>query len=124
MSVEMKSFVTCHRWKIQPVSGDRITDILENVDGFNKPVTFALEQNYPNPFNPSTTISFSLPEGAFTELKIFNVLGEEVATLVSDMLSPGVYKYEWSASRLASGIYLYSLRSGDYIQTKKLMLMK
>ena len=109
---------------IHPVSGDRITDVPKSADGINIVETFVLEQNYPNPFNPSTTISFSLPEGAFTELKIYNALGEEVATLVSDQLSPGIYNYEWNAAKLASGIYLYNLRSGDYVQTKKLMLMK
>jgi 5'-nucleotidase len=119
----LSEYIT-NRGVIHPDWGDRITDTRENNEGMAVPEAFVLEQNYPNPFNPSTTISFSIKENAFTELKIYNTLGEEIATLVSNKLSPGIYKYEWNAVNLASGIYLYSLRSGDYIQTKKLMLMK
>jgi hypothetical protein len=83
-----------------------------------------LHQNYANPFNPSTTIQFDLPKTSNVTLKIFNILGEEVATLASDRLSTGSYSYEWDASNLASGLYLYRLEAGDYVETKKMVLMR
>jgi hypothetical protein len=86
--------------------------------------SFELYQNYPNPFNPSTTIEFDLPKSGEVSLKVFNILGEEVATLVSERLSTGSYSYEWDASNLASGIYLYRLQAGDYVETRKMVLMR
>jgi len=83
-----------------------------------------LHQNYPNPFNPSTTIEFNIPKTGEVTLKVFNILGEEVATLISDRLSAGSYSYEWDASSLVSGVYLYRLQAGDYIETRKMILMK
>ena len=91
------------------------------------PDQFVLYQNYPNPFNPSTTIEFDLPKATHVSLKIYNILGEEVITLVSDKLSAGSYSYEWDASRSAgmtSGVYLYRLQAGDYVVTRKMILMK
>ena len=88
------------------------------------PENYNLSQNYPNPFNPSTTIEFDLPKSSEVSLKIFNILGEEVATLVSDRLSTGSYSYEWDASNLASGVYLYRLQAGNYVETKKMVLMR
>jgi hypothetical protein len=85
---------------------------------------FKLNQNYPNPFNPSTTIEFDLPKTSKVTLKLFNILGEEVATLVSDKLSAGSYSYEWDASHLASGEYLYRLQAGDYVETRKMVLIR
>jgi len=101
----------------------------------SRPVAFELNQNYPNPFNPSTTIKFTLPSprdgGAAlpTNLKIYNVLGEVVRTLVDEPMAPGVHHEVWDGtddqgSRVASGIYFYRLRSGDFVQTKKMVLMK
>jgi parallel beta-helix repeat protein len=86
--------------------------------------TYHLDQNFPNPFNPSTTIEFDLPKTSEVTLKIFNILGEEVTTLVSDRLSAGSYSYEWDASNLASGVYLYRLEAEGYVETKKMILMK
>jgi GMP synthase-like glutamine amidotransferase len=88
------------------------------------PTKIILSQNYPNPFNPSTTIEFNLPKTSKITLKIFNILGEEVTTLVSDRLSTGSYSYEWDASNLASGLYLYRLQAGDYVETRKMILMR
>jgi hypothetical protein len=85
---------------------------------------YYLEQNYPNPFNPTTTIAFGLPRESEVTLKIFNILGKEVTTLVSDFLSAGSYSYEWNASRLASGVYLYILHAGEHVETRKMVLMK
>jgi hypothetical protein len=88
------------------------------------PNTVLLYQNYPNPFNPATTIEFSLPQTRYVTLKIYNILGEEVATLVSDRLTAGKYKYDWNANGLASGVYLYFLEAGVFKRTKKLILLK
>jgi hypothetical protein len=93
-------------------------------DSENKITSCILHQNYPNPFNPSTTIEFDLPKTTEVTLKIFNILGEEVTTLVSDRLSVGSYSYEWDASNLASGVYLYRLQVGDYVETRKMVLMR
>jgi hypothetical protein len=86
--------------------------------------SFSLSQNYPNPFNPITTIKFDLPKTCEASLKIFNILGEEVSTLVSDRLSAGSYSYEWDASSLASGVYLYRLKAGEYVETRKMVIMR
>jgi hypothetical protein len=85
---------------------------------------YRLSPNYPNPFNPITTIEFDLPKTSEVTLRIFNILGEEVATIVSDRLSTGSYSYEWDASELASGVYLYRLEAEGFVQTRKMILMK
>jgi hypothetical protein len=88
------------------------------------PSTITLFQNYPNPFNPSTAIDFTLPQSGYVTLKIYNILGEEVSTLVSERLTAGKYKYDFDAIGLASGVYLYCLEAGSFKQTKKLILLK
>jgi hypothetical protein len=85
---------------------------------------FSLIQNYPNPFNPTTTISFSIPSSAFTSLKIYDVLGNEVATLVNEEKPAGNYKVSFNASSLSSGTYFYRIRAGSFIETRKMILMK
>ncbi len=89
-----------------------------------KPTDFQLEQNYPNPFNPSTTITYQLPTASNVSLKIFDVLGREVATLVNERQNAGQYQVRFDATRLASGMYFYRLQAGGYIETKKMMLVK
>jgi len=88
------------------------------------PITYKLYQNYPNPFNPSTTIKFAVPEESNVNLSIYNVLGELVSTLVNEEMKPGYYEYEFNASNLASGIYLYRIKAGSFVETKKMTLMK
>lgn len=88
------------------------------------PNHFGLAQNYPNPFNPSTTIEYSLPEAGFVTLKIYNVLGEEIATLIAGDHAAGAFKATWEASGLPSGVYFYRLTAGGYVQTMKMILMK
>jgi hypothetical protein len=85
---------------------------------------FVLEQNYPNPFNASTTIEFSLPKSSFVIMKIYNALGEEVVTLIEEQRSAGIHKFNWNAMGLASGVYLYRLEAGEFIQSKKLILLR
>ena len=93
------------------------------------PDSYALLQNYPNPFNPSTTIKYSIPDGETTRrvvstLKVYDILGREVATLVNEEKSSGNYEVKFDGSRLGSGVYFYTLRAGDFVQTKKMMLIK
>lgn len=83
-----------------------------------------LMRNYPNPFNPSTTFSIRIPETENVVLKIYNMLGQEVATVVKDRLSAGTYKYTWNAAGLASGVYISRLEAGKYVSIKKLILLK
>jgi len=87
-------------------------------------VDFSLSQNYPNPFNPSTKINFSVPKLSFVTLKVYNVLGKEVTTLVQEEKSPGSYSVEFNASNLPSGTYFYRLQIGDVAETKKMMFLK
>ena len=102
------------------VTGDGVTGVDEEL----QPLIFSLEQNYPNPFNPSTSLKWQIPEPNNVTLKIFNILGEEVATLVNEFKPVGRYQTEFNASTLPSGVYFYQLRAGEFIQTKKMLLLK
>jgi len=90
----------------------------------NVPESFQLEQNYPNPFNPSTTIQFSIPRNEHVTLKVFNVLGVEVAILLDEELTAGLHKINWKPVALGSGIYLIRLEAGTFKQTQKMILIK
>ncbi len=85
---------------------------------------YELEQNYPNPFNPSTTIRFVLSRPSFVTLKVYNTLGQEIASLVSENLAEGKYEVNWNASGLASGVYLYRFQAGEFVETKKLTVLR
>ena len=102
--------------------GTVITGIEDNYDVVVSDYT--LEQNYPNPFNPTTTIRFTIPENGLVTLKVFNLLGEEVAELINSDMTAGAYNYNFDASNLTSGIYFYSLQAGNFSVTKKMILMK
>ena len=99
----------------------KVTDAEENVYA---QIHFELSQNYPNPFNPSTTFRFQIPVQNYVTLKVYDILGNEIATIVNEQLPTGSYKYQWNASCLASGVYIYRLQAGNYVNTKKLILMK
>jgi hypothetical protein len=88
------------------------------------PVGFILEQNYPNPFNPSTTISFSIPSAGFTSLIVYDILGNEVTTLLSEVKPTGEYRITFDASALKSGVYFYTLHTNNFTSTKKMILLK
>ena len=105
---------------------DSLMNKITNIDvNYDLPIeTPCLTQNYPNPFNPSTTIEFDLPRTSKVSVKIYNIIGEEVATLLSASLLSGSHSVDWDASNLASGVYLYRLQAGDYVETRKMMLMK
>ena len=105
------------------ISGGDPAVLVEHVSS-EIPKAFELLQNYPNPFNPSTKIGFKLQASGFTSLRIFDLLGREVATLVNEELRPGSYEAPWDASGFPSGIYFYTLTSGEFTETKKLVLVK
>lgn len=88
------------------------------------PVSYALGQNYPNPFNPVTRIRYSVPQESYVSISIYNMLGEKVQQLVDDTRSPGTYTIDWDASGFTSGIYLYTMKSGNYSESKKLILLR
>jgi photosystem II stability/assembly factor-like uncharacterized protein len=90
----------------------------------NVPAHFTLSQNYPNPFNPSTAISFNLSSRSFVSLKIFDLLGREVATIVSEEMPAGSYLRQWNAANMPGGVYFYRLQAGSFTETKKLVLLK
>jgi hypothetical protein len=96
----------------------------ENNEEISAVNNFSLEQNYPNPFNPTTSIKFSVPSAEFVTLKVYDILGNEVSTLVNEQKAPGNYEVRFDAGNLASGVYIYTLKAGNITQTKKLMLMK
>ncbi len=96
---------------------------LENADN-SVPSSFNLSQNYPNPFNPSTTIKFSVPKSSFVTLKVYDVLGKEVAQLVNENLNAGTYNYNFDAAKLTSGVYFYRIQSDNFTETKKMILTK
>jgi hypothetical protein len=85
---------------------------------------YQLLQNYPNPFNPSTTIEFTLPNSEFVELKVYNILGKEVSTLVSKRLNQGNHTYTFDGKNLASGVYIYKIQAGVFQQVRKMVYLK
>ncbi len=88
------------------------------------PKKFILYQNYPNPFNPITTISFLIPHESQVTLKVYNTVGEKVVTLVDNFLSAGKHSIDWDASVFSSGLYFYRMQAGEFVETKKLLLVK
>ena len=143
----------CELWNgTNWVSGDE-TILIENPDGYKigfmathsvtiyykttsvnentnfTPIEFKLEQNYPNPFNPSTSIQYTISSKQFVSLKVYDVLGNEVATLVNEEKPAGTYEVEFSVGinsilSLTSGVYLYTLRAGSFVETKKMLILK
>ena len=99
-----------------------LTTDVEQISGL--PQDFNLNQNYPNPFNPSTKIEYSIPEASFVQMKVYDILGNEVATLVNEEQSAGSYRADFSGYGLSSGMYIAKLQAGNYIKTIKMTLMK
>ena len=119
-------------WRIYQIDWKPLLDSLKNIslptniEESNKITSnkFVLDQNYPNPFNPETVISYQLPMNSDVNLKVFDMLGREVATLVDEERSEGEYKVNFNSSNLPSGIYLYQIIAGNYIQSKKMLIIK
>jgi hypothetical protein len=111
-------------------------DIWANVLDWNNPVgvedeetleipsAFSLSQNYPNPFNPTTKIKYSVPQSSNVVIKVFDILGNEIESLVDEEKSLGTYELTWYAEQLPSGIYFYRIQAGSFVETKKMLLMK
>jgi photosystem II stability/assembly factor-like uncharacterized protein len=130
--VENTFFETGNCWSIYFInettdSGDNwfytIVDI-DNETVSELPNNFLVSQNYPNPFNPTTTIIYQLPEISFVTIKVYDVLGKEIATLVNEEKPVGNYEVEFNGNELTSGIYFYQLRAGSFMETKKMILLK
>ena len=103
-------------------SNNTVTEVINNFP--NELKDFFLKQNYPNPFNPNTTIAYKIPQAGFVSIKVYDILGREVTTLVNEGKPAGSYEVEFNASGLTSGIYFYQLKAGDYSETKKMILLK
>ncbi len=101
---------------------EQILTAVENISLI--PNRFALAQNYPNPFNPTTIIEYSVPQFSFVEIKVYDILGKEVAVLVYENKSPGVYSVQFDSGKLKSGVYFYSMKSGSFVGIRKLILLK
>lgn len=98
--------------------------ILKISTGENPAITYNLQQNYPNPFNPATMISYSIKEEGLVTLKVYDILGKEIATLVNENKPEGNYDVEFDASQLPSGMYIYKMQSGSFSNVKKMLLTK
>jgi hypothetical protein len=99
-----------------------LTTGIENSE--SEPNPFALYQNYPNPFNPNTTIRYQIAPQSYVEIKVFDVLGREVATLINEEQASGIYEVEFNGTGLPSGFYIYKIQSGEFVETKKMILLK
>ncbi|MCH7724747.1 MAG: T9SS type A sorting domain-containing protein, partial [Bacteroidetes bacterium] len=100
-----------------------------NVEDATIPTEFSVTQNYPNPFNPSTTIKYSIPQQSIVTIKVYDILGTEVKTLVNGERTPGIYSVQWNGdnnygSKVATGIYIYRVVAGNFVQVKKMILLK
>jgi len=109
-------------FKIKNLHGDEWSKEINVI--VSKPVNYELTQNYPNPFNPSTKIEFIIPNDEKVTVKVYDILGREVETLLNDFREAGHHEVEFNASRFASGMYIYRLTSGNFSQIKKMMLIK
>lgn len=112
------------RWHTSQAGFDPDKVVVSVNDEQQLPSKFQLQQNYPNPFNPSTTIRFDIAERTHIALKVFDVLGREVETLVNEQKEAGRYSIPFDASKLASGVYLYRIKAGNFVETRKLVLLK
>jgi hypothetical protein len=103
-----------------------LSEMITSVDNkySNLPASFSLQQNYPNPFNPETVIGYWLPVAGYVSLKVYDMLGREVATLVNEYKLAGNYSVQFNAGTFTSGVYFYRMESGSYTQTKKLIILK
>ncbi len=114
------SWADVSRWTYTWI-GDRMTGVNDDAGTVAK---YELSQNYPNPFNPTTVINYSLRKSGLVKLDVFNILGQKVATLVNKVQNVGVHRVQFNASKLTSGVYIYRLQSGSFVQSKKMILLK
>ena len=127
--IDQEGRVVYHNTEYDP---KRMTEIITNLlnpigveeEVSSTPLSYQLSQNYPNPFNPVTTISYVLPTTSKVLLVIYNLLGEEIARLVDGIQPEGVHQITWDASGASSGIYFYRIHAGEFIQTRKMLLLR
>ena len=119
---DVKKSKICYRLKQVDFNGD--FSYSDEVEVSNFPDVYSLDQNYPNPFNPSTTIKFNLAKAGFASLKLYDVLGKEVAAFINGELETGPHQVNFDASNLPSGTYFYTLTSGSFTETRKMMFLK
>ncbi len=114
-----------YSYRLKQVDNDGSSKYINLAESFTiQPGTYSLSQNYPNPFNPTTMIKYSVPEKNQVTIKIYNVLGSQVATLVNEVKPAGSYEVSFNASNLSSGVYYYTISAGKFTSTKKMILMK
>jgi len=114
--------LTCLIYTAWVNAGSPVTGVIK--ENQNYATKYELSQNYPNPFNPSTTIRFSMPEESYVTLKVFNTLGEEITTLINENIVSGNYEVEFSTITLPSGVYFYKLQAGNFVETRKMVLIR
>jgi len=114
-----------HAYRLKQVDFDGTSELSDVIEvEVLTPIEYSLSQNYPNPFNPSTTISYSIPADGYVTLRVYDVLGNEVASLVDEQKQSGIFDVHFNASALSSGVYYYTLKASEFTSTKKLVLMK
>lgn len=106
------------------MSGTITVQFATDVEEDKNVLKYKLDQNYPNPFNPATSISITIEKTGFTELLVYNLIGEKIASLISQMLTPGNYSFNFNAANLPSGTYFYRLSSGDFVEVRKMILLR
>lgn len=122
-SIDMNQYVNwSHNTSFTDIQWPAPTGVIEENGSF--PEGYLLSQNYPNPFNPTTNIKFSLVESGFVSLKVYDLLGEQVAELVNENMNEGSYQVDFNAANLSSGVYIYRIQANDFIETKTMMLLK
>jgi hypothetical protein len=123
--VKFKNWISTRlAWLDASMPGKDVQLVTGVQDAVTNPKTFALSQNYPNPFNLTTTFSFDIPATSFVSLKIFDVMGRKITTVVSENLAVGTYRRQWNAEQLSGGVYFYRIEAGNYLAVKKLILLK
>ena len=113
----------CHVFSGSQFVKNNIVTSIDRLENSSLPTKYSISPNYPNPFNPSTTIRYDLPKAANVTLRIFNTLGQEIAVLVNEEKEAGYYQVRWDAA-LPSGIYFYRIQAGEYVETKRMILLK
>jgi hypothetical protein len=123
--LDQNTFVGTSYYRLKQIDFDGTKEYSNTIEiTYGSISDFALDQNYPNPFNPSTKIKYAIKEKGNVELKVFDLLGSEIAILVNEEKTPGNYEIFFDASKLSSGVYLYTIKAGSFVQTRKMLLMK